>query len=161
MTAPYDQYDLQREWARDDRTIAGLRELIDTDGGFTFDPTRGTLIEVGSTEAYAVGVPGTEHVIGAGESFVAAVHALTRRYAVEIADRECVIGGWYSPEHGHAMLELTELFDVTRAQAIFIGRARQQEAVLDLLTGECIATSPAAVIPPAGLLHTGAATWAA
>src|SRR5215203_4433188 len=67
MTAPYDQHDLQREWARDDRTIASLRELIDTTGGFTFDPTRGVLIEVGSTQAYAVGVPGTEHVIGAGE----------------------------------------------------------------------------------------------
>ena len=59
------------------------------------------------------------------------------------------------------MIELTELFDVTRAQAIFIGRARQQEAVLDLLTGECIDTSPAPVITSAGLLHTGVATWAA
>src|SRR3954451_3529774 len=66
MTAPYDQHDLQREWARDDRTILNLRELITTDGGFTFDPTRGTLIEIGSTAAYAIAVPGTEHVIGAG-----------------------------------------------------------------------------------------------
>src|SRR5215207_2598227 len=112
MTAPYDQHDLQREWAQDDRTIASLGELINTDGGFTFDPTRGTLIEIGSTAAYAIGVPGTEHVIGAGESFVAAVRALTRQYAVEIADRECVLGGWFSPERGRAMIELTELFDV-------------------------------------------------
>jgi hypothetical protein len=161
MTAPYDQEDLQREWARDDRTILNLRELITTDGGFTFDPTRGTLIEIGSTEAYAVGVPGTEHVIGSGESFVAAVRALTRRYAVEIADRDCVLGGWFSPERGDAMIELTEILDVSRAQAIFIGRARQQEAVLDLATGECIDTSPAPVITPAGLRHTGVTTWAA
>jgi hypothetical protein len=161
MTAPYDQHDHRREWARDDRTIAGLRELIDSNGGFTFDPTRGVLIEIGSTEAFAIAVPGTEHVIGSGESFVAGVRALTRRYAVEIATRECVIGGWYSPEHGHAMIELTEILDVSRAQAIFIGRARQQEAVLDLATGECIDTSPAPVITPAGLRHTGVTTWAA
>ena len=161
MTAPYDQHDLQREWARDDRTIASLRELIDTDGGFTFDPTRGTLIEIGSTKAYAIAVLGTEHVIRAGESFMATVRALTRRHAVEIADRECVIGGWFSPQRGHAMIELTELFDVTRAQAIFIGRARQQDAVLDLATGECIDTSQPVRITSAGLLHTGVATWAA
>jgi hypothetical protein len=161
MTAPYDHYDLQRQWARDDRTIASLRELIDTDGGFTFDPTRGTLIEIGSTEAYAIAVPGTEQVIRANESFVAAVRALSRRCAVEIADRECVIGGWFSPERGHAMIELAEILDVTRAQAIFIGRARQQEAVLDLATGECIPTSQAPVITSAGLRHTGVATWAA
>ena len=142
MTAAF-QHDLRREWAHDDAMIAGLRELIDTNGGFTFDPTRGVVIEIGSTEAYAVAVPGTEHVIGAGASFVAAVRALTGRYAVELADpsRECVIGGWYSPERGHAMIELTEILDVTRAQAIFIGQARQQEAVLDLLTGECLDTS--------------------
>jgi hypothetical protein len=161
MTAPYDQHDLQREWARDDRTIASLGELIQTDGGFTFDPTRGMLIEIGSTEAYAVGVPGTEHVIVAGASFIAAVRALTHRYAVEIADQDCVIGGWFSPERGHTMIELTEILDVTRAQAIFIGRARQQEAVLDLATGECIDTSQPPVITSAGLRHTGAATWAA
>ena len=160
MTAAF-QHDLRREWAHDDAMIAGLRELIDTAGGFTFDPTRGTLIEIGSTEAYAVGVPGTEHVIGSGESFVAGVRALTRRYAVEIATRECLIGGWFSPERGHAMIELTEILDVTRAQPIFIGRARQQEAVLDLATGECIDTSPATVITSARLLHNGAATWAA
>jgi hypothetical protein len=49
----------------------------------------------------------------------------------------------------------------TRAQAIFIGQARQQHAVLDLLTGECIDTWHATVITSAGLLHTGIATWAA
>src|SRR4051812_42325596 len=80
MTAPYDQNDLQREWTQDDRTIASLHELINTDGGFTFDPTNGTLIEIGSTEAYAIAVPGTEHVIRASESFIATVRALTHRY---------------------------------------------------------------------------------
>jgi hypothetical protein len=38
-----------------------------------------------------------------------------------------VIGGWYSPERGHVMIEITEILDVTRAQAIFIGQARGKQ----------------------------------
>ena len=120
-----------------------LITTIERDGGFTYDPTTGELVVVGRASGYAIAVPGTEHVVGGAtatrETFAEAVAHILLTYADEITDG-AVLGGWYSEDREQYLVELSEIWDVDRADAILLGTARRQEGILDLATGEYIPT---------------------
>lgn len=124
-------------------TSIDLVQAIETDGGFTFDPTTNALLAVGEATGYAIAIPGTEHVVGTTditrEAFAAAVADLVTDNA-ELFDLGAVLGGWYSPERGVYLVELSMIFRVDRAAAVKIGEWAHQEAIFDLATGETIPT---------------------
>jgi hypothetical protein len=115
---------------------------IARDGGFTFAPLGG-LIPVGSVTGWAIAVPGTERVVGhAGitrETFAAVFADLMIEFEREIA-AGAVVGGWYSEARGVYMIELTEIHDLPREEAVEIAVDRDQEAIFNLATGEYVAT---------------------
>lgn len=112
------------------------QSAIDTalavDGGFTFDPRSGAFLRpvTDGIEAYAIAIPGTESVDVAE--------------LIENATDDAFIGGWID-RNGVTIVELSELWAVTREQAMLIGRARNQLAILDFRTGEAITVTPALV----------------
>jgi hypothetical protein len=126
--------------------------LLDTliaDGGFTYDPQAGALVELGSVAGYAIAVPGTERVVGNGsltdhedaaERFADAFTATVRAYDGQFLAGEWAVGGWYSPERDAYMVEISVIFRGSREAAVALGRARNQEAIFDLATGETIVT---------------------
>jgi len=124
-------------------TTVDLLATIAANGGFTYNPTAGALVEVGSTTGYAIAVPGTEHIVGGAditrEAFIAAVAELVTEHADQFA-AGAVLGGWYSEDRAVYMVELTMIFHVDRTFAIEIGRITNQEAIFDLATGETIET---------------------
>jgi hypothetical protein len=115
-----------------------LIDRIKTDGGFTFDPFAEQLITAGTTTGYMIAIPGTEMHLGPAamtrEQFAA-------RFAVLLSNVSpgVYVGGWLSPDRGF-MIELSELHHVDRETAIALGKARNQEGIFDLATGEFIPT---------------------
>jgi predicted ABC-type ATPase len=112
-------------------------------GGFTFDPAKGGLINVGDVQAVAVAVPGTERLVGQGQNvdrdeFVRGVSDVIMAHGEELG-RGAVLGGWYSEDRDAYMVELTELVP-DREAAIKLGQERNQEGIFDLGTGEYIST---------------------
>lgn len=110
-------------------------------GGFTFDVKKGGLINVGDVKGVAVAVPGTEYPISADlgrDGFRDEMMKFIDKNADAIS-RGAMIGGWYSEDRNQYMIELTELVQ-DRKIAAMLGKARHQEAVFDLGTGELIPT---------------------
>lgn len=124
-------------------TATTVFESLRLDGGFTFDPASGTMLRVGSTTGWAIAVPGTERIVGRGdldeEAFAEAFADVVLTYGPDLLAGRYV-GGWYSPDRDVYLIELTDVLHIGRDAAIAIGRARGQEAVLDLASGEFVAT---------------------
>lgn len=123
---------------------ANLQEAIAKDGGFTYDPSTGGLLKVGEAKGFAIAVPGTEEIVGNGEvtrdAFAKGVAKVLMKHRDKIG-QGAVLGGWYSPDRNQYMVELTEIFPPSdRDGAIRVGKARNQEAIFDLATGETINT---------------------
>jgi hypothetical protein len=131
------------------RNQAKMLQEIDTNGGFTYDPKRGGLLEVGKDKGFAVAVPGTETVVGVEkvnaedihrEDFAKGVASVIMKHKALI-DRGAVVGGWYSPERNTYMVEVTQILPADKKDiAIQAGIDRKQEAIFDLSTGETIST---------------------
>jgi len=126
--------------------LSPTRALLDTlrtDGGFTYDPRKGLQVHVGDRVGYVIAVPGTERLLGPGsmdaESFDRAFSEVTEAYGPQLA-KDAYVGGWYSDERDSYMIELSKLYDVSRAAAVRLGHARGQEAIFDIGTGEEIDT---------------------
>lgn len=123
---------------------ANLQHEIEANGGFTYDPRTGGVLRVGEAKGFAVAVPGTEHIVGEGsvdrETFAKGVAKVIMANRQKIA-KGAVLGGWYSPDRGQYMVELTEIHPPDdREGAIRAGIDRNQEAIFDLATGETIPT---------------------
>lgn len=118
-------------------------ESLKADGGFTFDPAAGTMLRIGSATGWAIAIPGTERIVGHGEldanAFANAFADVVLAYGPDLLAGRYV-GGWYSPDRDVFLIELTDILHIGRDAAIAIGRARGQEAVLDLASGECVDT---------------------
>jgi hypothetical protein len=117
-----------------------LLDVIFTDGGFTYDVRSDSLLRVGEATGFMIAIPGTESLLGPVN--------LTRgqfadRFAALVASapigEDTYVGGWLSPERGY-MIELSELHHCDRYDAVALGVERNQESILDLATGEFIAT---------------------
>lgn len=127
-----------------------LYEAIEEHGGFTYDPAKGGLLEVGKASGFSIAVPGTEQIVGeekVGESlsredFAAGVAKILRDPKnAELFKKGAVLGGWYSPERNQYMVEISQIFPPhDREGAIRAGRERNQEGIFDLSTGETILT---------------------
>lgn len=117
-----------------------LLDSIIADGGFTYDARQGQLVRVGDTAGYMIAIPGTEIHLGPAsltrDEFASRFAALVTSAAVGDGT---YVGGWLSPERGF-MIELSELYRGSRDDAVRLGTERNQEAILDLATGEFIAT---------------------
>ena len=115
-------------------------DSILTDGGFTYDPRSDRLVRVGEATGYMIAIPGTEQLLGPAcltrDEFVTRFVALVRRAVVGDG---VYVGGWLSPDRGF-MIELSELFRGDRVSAVRLGALRNQEAILDLGSGELIST---------------------
>jgi len=120
-----------------------LLDVLRVDGGFTFDPRTEELVMIGAVTGYAIAVPGTERVVGSGsitrDEFATAFVALVRAYGPLLGAGGCV-GGWYSPDRDVYLIEISEIHHVDRDTAVRLGARRNQEAILDLATGEFIPT---------------------
>lgn len=126
-----------------------LLDAIRKDGGFTYDPKKGGLIKVGEAAGFAVAIPGTEEIIGrekvdgedvTREDFARGVAAVILKHR-DLFDQGAVLGGWYSPERNEYMVEVSQIMSPQdRDGAIQLAKARNQEAVFDLATGEVIIT---------------------
>lgn len=116
-------------------TTADLMAEIENAGGFTYDPHADRLVIAGEATGYAIALPGTEMVIDSADELRYGITALSAYLPAGT-----VIGGWYSASDHVYMVELTEIFQGTRAEAIALGISRGQEAIYDLATGECIDT---------------------
>jgi hypothetical protein len=127
-------------------TAAGAESLIQSihdTGGFTYDPRTGGLVKVGTVKGVAVAVPHTEQIVGMGaqvnrEEFIGGVADVIQKHGEAMANG-AFLGGWFSEERGAYMVELTELIP-DRTKAIALGKARNQEGVFDLGTGDYIDT---------------------
>jgi hypothetical protein len=131
---------------------ADLIKSIQDNGGFSYSPSTGRLLEVGKDKGFAVAVPGTETSVGreqvvngksttiSPEDFQKGVAAVIKAHKAEFA-QGAVLGGWYSPERNEYMVEVTHILPAEdRAGAIKEGQKRNQEAIFDLATGETIST---------------------
>jgi hypothetical protein len=127
-----------------------LLESIRENGGFTYNPRTGGLLEVGKSKGFAVAVPGTETVVGrekvkgedvTREDFAKGVASVIMAHRDRLATGKSVLGGWYSPERNEYMVEVTDILPAdNRGGAIREGQRRNQEAIFDLATGETINT---------------------
>jgi hypothetical protein len=135
--------------------MTDLLETIATNGGFTYDPKADKLYDTGDVEGYAIAIPGTEQIIGgyavSRETFAQTfADVLTDPGLAEHLATGAVVGGWYSPERGVYMIELTNIVTgLTREEAIAIGQLRNQEAIYDLGTGEEVPTGGTGDAPAA------------
>lgn len=129
-----------------------LLDVMETDGGFTYNPRTGAVIKPGDVTGYAIAIPGTERAVGSGaisrEDFADAFVFLLRSYGDMLGEGAC-IGGWYSSERDMYLIEVSEIHAVDRDTAVRLGKARNQEAILDLATGELIPTGGSGDIPRA------------
>lgn len=119
-----------------------ITSIHDT-GGFTFDPRKGGLVEVGKVKGVAVAIPHTETIVGHGENvdrdeFIKGVTNVIMQYGEAFANG-AMLGGWYSEDRSVYMVEVTDLVP-DREEAIKLGKQRNQEGVFDLGTGEYIDT---------------------
>lgn len=123
--------------------MADLLDTLRTDGGFTYDPRGDHLVSIGGEAGYAIAVPGTERVVGSGKitraTFADAFVVIVREYGA-LLDHDAYIGGWYSQDRDAYLVEVSELWPIDRDSAVALGCARNQEAILDLATGEFIGT---------------------
>jgi len=119
-----------------------LLDALKADGGFTYNPKKGTLVKVGSVDGVAVARPGTERIVGRGdvsrEDFANAVADVIEAHGDHFS-KGAMLGGWYSEDRDAYMVEVTDVFP-DRASAIKAGRDRNQEGVFDLKTGDFIGT---------------------
>jgi len=119
-----------------------LLHALKTDGGFTFDPKKGTVLKVGTVNGVAVARPGTERIVGRGdvsrEDFANAVADVIMKDGDTFA-HGALLGGWYSPDRDAYMVEVTDVFP-DRDSAVKAGKERNQEGVFDLKTGDYIDT---------------------
>lgn len=118
-----------------------LLDALRTDGGFTFDPSSGRLVNVGERIGWAIARPGTERIIGVTldpAAFAGELAVLLDAYAAELADG-ALIGGWHSPQRDVYMVELTDVYVVGEGQAVLLGALRGQESVFNLGTGAVVA----------------------
>lgn len=119
-----------------------MLDALKNDGGFTYDPKKATLVKVGTVNGVAVARPGTERIVGRGdvgrEAFASAVADVIEAHGDKLG-KGAMLGGWYSPERDAYMVEITDVFP-DRASAVKAGRARNQEGVFDLKTGDYIDT---------------------
>ena len=123
-----------------------LLRALRRNGGFTFDPRTGQTLSIGDTSGFAIALPGTERPVSLDpDEFTAALADLTNTAEV-LLNTTVFVGGWYSTERGIYLIELSEIRLVSRAAAVALGQARQQEAILDMATGEFISTLPTAVV---------------
>jgi hypothetical protein len=117
-----------------------LLDKITADGGFTYDPGTDSFVSVGEATGYVIAIPGTEMLLGSAgmtrDQFAARFAALV---SDAVTGHGVYVGGWLSPDRGY-LIELSEVHNVDRATAIAIGVARNQEAIMDLATGEFIDT---------------------
>jgi len=128
-------------------TLPNLLDTLKTEGGFTYLPETN---DFAPPAGFAIAVPGTERIIGNNlvtrEAFAVAFADVAEdllKYAKEYTRPGVVqraIGGWYSEDRGVYMVELAEIWHVDRELAIDFGKARDQEAIYDLSTGEEIKT---------------------
>jgi hypothetical protein len=130
--------------ASDPKTADKLIHSIKANGGFTYDPTKGRLLQVGKDKGFAVAVPGTEQLVGNGEvsreDFAKGVAQVVKQHADKLANGH-VLGGWYSEDRNAYMVELTQIMPAhDRAGAIAEGMRRNQEGIFDLSTGDYIPT---------------------
>lgn len=127
------------------RPPRNLLDALKADGGFTYDPKKGTLVKVGSVDGVAVARPGTERIVGKGdvsrEDFANAVADVVDAHGEEFS-KGAMLGGWYSEDRDAYMVEVTDVFP-DRASAVKAGRERNQEGVFDLKTGDFIGTGGA------------------
>jgi hypothetical protein len=131
------------------KTGDALLESIRKDGGFTYDPKKGGLLKVGEAHGFAVAIPGTEEIIGeekvngedvTREDFAKGVAAVILKHR-RLIDQGAVLGGWYSPERNQYMVEMSQIVPPRdRDFATRLAKARNQEAIFDLSTGEVIVT---------------------
>jgi len=121
----------------------GLFDALRDDGGFTFNPRSRALVRTGEQRGYAIAVPHTEVMLGnegmTREQFQDAFVRVVAKNRDAIA-RGAYIGGWKSDGRGDYLVELSEIHDVSRDEAIAIGRGRNQEAIRDMMTGEFLDT---------------------
>lgn len=124
-------------------TTTTLIDTIEANGGFTYDAATDTVLQVGQATGWAIAVPGTERVVGttgiSRDAFAAAFAEIVSAYGDQLAQGR-VIGGWYSPERGQYIVELTDLLQIDRDAAIALGTERRQEGIFDLATGEYVET---------------------
>lgn len=118
-----------------------IKALTDA-GGFTLDPLADVILTVGSIasgDGWVIARPETETIIAVGdrEAFAEAFADLVQIHFDAILEG-AMIGGWYSAERQAYMIEIVDLFDVTREDAMIIGWVRGQEAIFNLATGETI-----------------------
>jgi hypothetical protein len=135
---------MARTNAADPKTADTLIHAIKANGGFTYDPTKGRLLQVGKDKGFAVAVPGTEQLVGNGtvsrDEFAKGVAAVVKKHANKLANGH-VLGGWYSEDRDAYMVELTQIMPANdRAGAIREGTRRNQEGIFDLSTGDYIPT---------------------
>jgi hypothetical protein len=120
-----------------------LLDVMEAEDGFTYDPRADLLITSGQATGYAIAVPGTERVVGSGsisrEDFADEFVSLVRSYGDLLGEGAC-IGGWCSPERDVYLIEISEIHHVDSDTAVRLGTARNQEAILELATGELIPT---------------------
>lgn len=129
------------------RFVSAEPDLIGTmrrEGGFTYDPVRHKLLRPGiGVKGFAIAEPHTEHLLGSGditrEQFSAAVADLMKANRAHFAHGG-KLGGWYDPDRDTFMVELSNIHDVPRDQAIKLGQSRNQVAILDMGSGEFIPT---------------------
>jgi hypothetical protein len=126
----------------------GLFRAIEKNGGFTYDPRTGGLLEAGKSAGYAVAIPGTEQIVGEEkvnaddinrDDFVNGLKKIIKEHQGQLGNEGMVLGGWYSPERNQYMVELSQILPPDKRQdAIEVGADRNQESVFDLATGENI-----------------------
>jgi hypothetical protein len=124
-----------------------LFNAIEKNGGFTYDPATGGLLETGKSAGYAVAIPGTEEVVGEEkvnaddikrQDFIDGLKKVIEDHRGQLGNG-LVLGGWYSPERNQYMVELSQVLPADDRQgALEIGADRNQESVFDLATGENI-----------------------
>ena len=118
-------------------TTVTLLDTIVADGGFTFDPTADAFVKIGDVEGFAIAVPDTEHIIGhtgiTAEEFAEA-------FAAFEVPAGSLIGGYYSADRDAYMIETSEIHNVPEFEAIALGIARNQESIINMMTGEFIDT---------------------
>jgi hypothetical protein len=137
------QADIQHQ-AKAGHMAPDLLKEIKGKGGFTYNPGTLKLIEPGHGETgFAIAVPHTEELVGnegmSREEFAEAVTKVGDKHTVEM-EHGANLGGWKSDERNTYMVELSEIHHVSRKEAIRIGQERNQEAILDMETGEFINT---------------------
>jgi hypothetical protein len=121
---------------------SGMLNALRDDGGFTYDPKKAELLQVGKVDGIAVARPGTEQSVGRSdigrEEFADAIADLIEARQADFGSG-AMLGGWYSEDRDLYMVEVTDIFP-DRESAIQAGRDRNQEGIFDLKTGDFIPT---------------------